>query len=119
ATSCGLLAVAVLNVNNMRDIDSDRHNGKLTLAVRLGACHARYYHAMLLASALASFALYARLTQLDAAGWLFLLSVPLLFGQARFVIRHPSAVAMRPVLEKTVKATLLVNLLFAIGLVMN
>ncbi|VFS36689.1 1,4-dihydroxy-2-naphthoate octaprenyltransferase [Enterobacter cancerogenus] len=36
ATACGLLATAVLNINNLRDIDSDRVNGKNTLAVRLG-----------------------------------------------------------------------------------
>lgn len=119
ATGCGLLAVAVLNVNNMRDIDSDRQSGKLTVAVRLGPCNSRYYHVMLLSAALFCFALYAKLAMLSAPGWLFLLSVPLLFGQARFVIRHTSAVAMRPVLEKTVKAALLVNLLFALGLAMS
>lgn len=37
ATACGLLSVAVLNVNNMRDIDNDIKAGKNTLAVRLGA----------------------------------------------------------------------------------
>lgn len=116
ATGCGLLTVAVLNVNNMRDIDSDRQNGKFTVAVRLGSCNARYYHAVLLFAALFCFALYAKLAALSAPGWLFLLSAPLLFGQARFVIRHVSAIAMRPVLEKTVKAALLVNLLFSLGL---
>lgn len=30
ATACGLLATAVLNINNLRDIDSDRQNGKNT-----------------------------------------------------------------------------------------
>lgn len=35
ATACGLLATAVLNINNLRDIESDRENGKNTLAVRL------------------------------------------------------------------------------------
>ncbi len=28
ATACGLLATAVLNINNLRDINSDRENGK-------------------------------------------------------------------------------------------
>ncbi|CCK09153.1 1,4-dihydroxy-2-naphthoate octaprenyltransferase [Cronobacter sakazakii 696] len=42
ATACGLLAAAVLNINNLRDIDSDRRNGKNTLAVRLGPVVARY-----------------------------------------------------------------------------
>ncbi len=41
ATACGLLATAVLNINNLRDIDSDRQNGKNTLAVRLGPVNAR------------------------------------------------------------------------------
>lgn len=36
AIGCGLLAVAVLNINNMRDIDNDRACGKKTVAVRLG-----------------------------------------------------------------------------------
>ena len=43
ATACGLLATAVLNVNNLRDINSDRENGKNTLVVRLGAVNARRY----------------------------------------------------------------------------
>ena len=47
ATAYGLLAAAVLNINNMRDIVSDRLNGKNTLAVRLGPLHARYYHLLL------------------------------------------------------------------------
>lgn len=52
ATACGLLAVAVLNINNLRDIDNDRMNGKNTLAVRLGPIWARRYHFLLLAGAL-------------------------------------------------------------------
>jgi 1,4-dihydroxy-2-naphthoate octaprenyltransferase len=37
ATACGLLATAVLNINNVRDIETDAASGKITLAVRLGA----------------------------------------------------------------------------------
>ncbi|MDN3684170.1 1,4-dihydroxy-2-naphthoate octaprenyltransferase [Vibrio sinaloensis] len=36
AVGCGLLAVAVLNINNMRDIENDEECGKRTVAVRLG-----------------------------------------------------------------------------------
>jgi len=43
----GLLSVAVLNVNNMRDIDNDRASGKRTLVVRLGLKNALHYHAIL------------------------------------------------------------------------
>lgn len=40
----GFLSVAVLNLNNMRDRESDANVGKRTLAVILGATGAKYYH---------------------------------------------------------------------------
>ncbi|MDW9425157.1 1,4-dihydroxy-2-naphthoate polyprenyltransferase, partial [Yersinia enterocolitica] len=52
ATACGLLATAVLNINNLRDIENDKANGKNTLAVRLGPVVARYYHALLIVAAI-------------------------------------------------------------------
>lgn len=39
--ACGLAIDALLIVNNYRDIDNDRSNGKITLAVRLGECKTR------------------------------------------------------------------------------
>ncbi|MEN4981051.1 1,4-dihydroxy-2-naphthoate polyprenyltransferase [Erwinia billingiae] len=119
ATACGLMAVAVLNVNNMRDIESDQQHGKFTLAVRLGASGARRYHQLILTAAVLCCAGFALLTSLNLAGWLFLLSAPLLFRQARYITQQPSAVAMRPMLAKTVKSALLLNLLFSLGLVLN
>ena len=48
AVPVGLLASAILVVNNVRDIDTDRRAGKRTLAVRLGRERARaLYTAML------------------------------------------------------------------------
>ncbi|KOO10829.1 1,4-dihydroxy-2-naphthoate octaprenyltransferase, partial [Vibrio xuii] len=52
AVGCGLLAVAVLNINNMRDIENDKECGKRTVAVRLGQKKAKYYHSVLLAGGL-------------------------------------------------------------------
>lgn len=39
--ACGLAIDALLTVNNYRDIDNDRSNGKITLAVRLGESKTR------------------------------------------------------------------------------
>lgn len=39
--ACGLAIDALLIVNNYRDIDNDRNNGKITLAVRLGESKTR------------------------------------------------------------------------------
>ncbi|MCE0802613.1 1,4-dihydroxy-2-naphthoate polyprenyltransferase [Buttiauxella sp. A2-C1_F] len=119
ATACGLLATAVLNINNLRDIDSDRENGKNTLAVRLGPVLARRYHACLLMGALACLAVFNLVWLQSLWGWLFVLAAPLLIKQARFVLREMEPVAMRPMLERTVKAALLTNLLFAVGVVLS
>ncbi|EPX1400485.1 1,4-dihydroxy-2-naphthoate octaprenyltransferase, partial [Cronobacter sakazakii] len=119
ATACGLLAAAVLNINNLRDIDSDRRNGKNTLAVRLGPVAARRYHVALLVGALVCLAAFNLLWLHSLWGWLFLLASPLLARQARFVLRETEPAAMRPMLERTVKAALLVNLLFIIGLIVS
>lgn len=40
----GLLSVAVLNLNNLRDIISDKASGKITIPVRLGFKKAKKYH---------------------------------------------------------------------------
>ena len=51
--------------------------------------------------------------------WLFLLAAPLLVKQARYVMREMDPVAMRPMLERTVKGALLTNLLFVLGIFLS
>ena len=55
ATSIGLLSVAVLNLNNMRDIENDFNSSKITLAVRLGGYKAKIYHYFLISIAIILF----------------------------------------------------------------
>ncbi|NBC98845.1 1,4-dihydroxy-2-naphthoate polyprenyltransferase [Atlantibacter hermannii] len=119
ATACGLLATAVLNINNLRDIDSDRINGKNTLAVRLGPARARRYHAFLLIGTLVCLALFNLFSLQSPWGWLFILAAPMLVRQAQYVVRERDPLAMRPMLERTVKGALLTNLLFAIGVILS
>ncbi len=119
ATACGLLATAVLNINNLRDINSDRENGKNTLVVRLGDVNARRYHACLLLGALLCLALFNLLSLHSPWGWLFILAAPLLIKQARYVMREREPAAMRLMLERTVKGALLTNLLFVIGILLS
>ena len=52
AITLGLLSAGVLNLNNMRDIDSDRTSNKMTLAVKLGKKKAKQYHLFLIGSAI-------------------------------------------------------------------
>src|SRR5215475_6437588 len=51
AVPVGLLASAILVVNNVRDIDTDRRAGKRTLAVRLGRDRTRDLYVAMLAAA--------------------------------------------------------------------
>ncbi|WP_213992503.1 1,4-dihydroxy-2-naphthoate polyprenyltransferase [Sodalis sp. dw_96] len=119
ATACGFLAAAVLNINNLRDIESDRLNGKNTLAVRLGPMRARYYHVLLLAGAVVCLAIFTLLELHNLVGWLFVLTVPALYMQARYVLHETNPSGIRPMLEKTVKCALLINILFAVGLLFS
>lgn len=48
AIAIGLLCVGVLNLNNLRDIKSDRNHGKNTLVVKMGYEKGKKYHYILL-----------------------------------------------------------------------
>ena len=72
ATACGLLSVAVLNINNMRDLENDIQAGKNTLAVRLGASGSRIYHTCVIAIAIICLIVFTLVYMLCWPGWLFL-----------------------------------------------
>ncbi|MES2559306.1 MAG: 1,4-dihydroxy-2-naphthoate octaprenyltransferase [Bacteroidota bacterium] len=58
ALSVGLLSTAVLNTNNIRDIENDEASGKYTIPVKIGLKKARIYHSVLIIVALFSFVAY-------------------------------------------------------------
>lgn len=118
ATSCGLLAVAVLNVNNIRDIDSDRQAGKFSVPVRLGAARARVYHWGLLATAVFLATLYVLLAYTSYGAFLYLLAVPLLVRNGTAVQQTHSPLALNPLLKQMVLSALAFNLLLGLGLIL-
>src|SRR5690606_25309580 len=63
----GLLATALLVVNNLRDIPGDAASGKRTLAVRLGDARTRWLYVGLLTGAVAAVPLVAGLGERPAA----------------------------------------------------
>jgi 1,4-dihydroxy-2-naphthoate octaprenyltransferase len=73
----GLLATALIAVNNLRDIDTDRSANKRTLAVRLGGRGARRYYASLLATSYVALPGLWWLGAPATAAWLPLLTAPL------------------------------------------
>ena len=86
SVSIGCLATAILVVNNVRDIDTDRRAGKRTLAVRLGRDATRRFYLALIV--VAYLALPITLLATDGPGWAALgaLSAPLAIPAARPVL---------------------------------
>jgi 1,4-dihydroxy-2-naphthoate octaprenyltransferase len=115
ATSCGLLAVAVLNVNNIRDIESDREAGKRSLPVRLGPARARTYHWLLLGGAAATAVLYVLLHYRSPWQFLFLLTLPLLWRHGTAVSRRHDPGELNPLLKQLSLLTLLFIITFGLG----
>lgn len=74
-TACGALAAGVLNINNIRDMESDKKAGKITIPVRLGRKNALAYHWLLLLLAMGAAAAYISLKN---GSWYYLLSFPLI-----------------------------------------
>lgn len=114
ATSCGLLAVAVLNVNNMRDMLSDRQAGKQSLPVRLGLTGARRYHSLLLVGAVLAGLIYTLLHAVSPWQFLFLLSLPGLARHLSAIWRTPPA-QFDPLLRQMALTSLLFVFTFGLG----
>ena len=115
AASCGFFAVGVLNVNNIRDIDSDRRAGKRSIPVRLGAHRARIYHWVLLLGGLGAALAYVLLTYRSPWQFLFLLSAPLFIRNGLTVWRAQASEALDPMLKQLSLSTLFFVLTFGVG----
>lgn len=118
AISMGLLSVAVLNVNNIRDIESDRMAGKYSIPVRLGRHRAVLYHRCLLFFAVLFALVYTALEFQSLWQLLFLLAIPLFVRNAIAVSTKP-AEALDPWLKQMALSALLFVVFFGIGLVVG
>jgi 1,4-dihydroxy-2-naphthoate octaprenyltransferase len=118
AFSCGLFSMAVLNINNIRDIESDRQAGKFSVPVRIGREWAVLYHWSLLLAGLLSAIVYTALTFTSVWQLLFLISLPLFLKNGQAVSSKPSH-ELDPYLKQMALSTLLFVMLFGLGLVLS
>jgi 1,4-dihydroxy-2-naphthoate octaprenyltransferase len=115
ALSCGFFSVGVLNVNNIRDIDSDRKAGKYSIPVRIGRDKAVTYHWFLIIAGISTSIVYLILHYSTPVQLVFLLSVPLFVRNGLAVQNKPSH-ELDPYLKQMALSTLLFVLLFGVGL---
>ena len=111
----GLLASAILVVNNVRDIDTDRRAGKRTLAVKLGRTGARrLFAAMLVLAFLAPIVIWAA-GGLSAWILIALLSAPLAVPLMRTVGTRTDGPSLNKALAGTGQLLAIYSLLLAAG----
>jgi 1,4-dihydroxy-2-naphthoate octaprenyltransferase len=115
ALSCGLFSMAVLNVNNIRDIDADRQAGKFSLPVRMGRAAAVKYHWGLLIGGMTCSVAFVALNFRSPWQLLFLLTVPFFFRNGMAVSNLPSD-KLDPYLRQLALSTLSFVLAFGIGI---
>ncbi|EHI52159.1 1,4-dihydroxy-2-naphthoate polyprenyltransferase [Aeromonas salmonicida subsp. achromogenes] len=119
ATACGLLATAVLNINNVRDIETDAVSGKITLAVRLGRNRAIAYHWLLLGAALVSTIAFLLTQPASFWPWIFLPAMKPLTDAARTLRESYDGEVLTGALKKTAISAFLFSLLLSIGLALS
>ncbi|RAW00727.1 1,4-dihydroxy-2-naphthoate polyprenyltransferase [Pseudochryseolinea flava] len=117
ALSCGFFSMGVLNINNIRDIASDRQAGKYSIPVRIGRDAAvRYHWFLLIAGQLAALS-FSILEYTSPWQFLFLLSAPLFIKNGRAVASRPSE-ELDPYLKQMAISTLMFVVLFGVGLIL-
>ncbi|MEX2513251.1 MAG: 1,4-dihydroxy-2-naphthoate polyprenyltransferase [Cyclobacteriaceae bacterium] len=110
----GFFSTAVLNINNIRDIDSDRSAGKMSIPVRIGKNAAIIYQWSLILGGIILLFFYILIVQAYGS-LLFLLAVPVMLntGWAIQTLNEPELID--PYLKKMAMATLLCVLGFGLG----
>ena len=117
ATAIGFLSVGVLNLNNLRDYESDKMTGKRTLVVAMGLPKARIYHAFLLFGAFAAVTVFTLLEYISYWQWIYWAAFPLVFRNLKAVFTFKEHIQLFPELKRLSMASLLFALLFALGLI--
>jgi len=109
----GLLAAALLQANNLRDIETDTESGKRTLAVRLGRRRAGLLYC---------FTLMGVALSVGVLSWsrpwtlLALLAAPLAILPLRLALSDRNGRALLPMLGSTARLQIAVGVLLTVGL---
>ena len=111
ATSCGLFSTAVLNINNIRDIESDKIAGKISIPVRLGKKKSVVYHWCLLLGGIFCALLFTAIHYQSIIQLFFLICFPLLIRNGKAIGR----IQIPTLLNRYLKQMVLINLLFVIS----
>lgn len=109
AASIGLLSTAMLNQNNMRDIENDTNFEKKTMAVRMGLNGSKRYHLILITTAFLFMTSYCVFKNVNPIGYLYLLTLPIFVWHLYYVLKNDGRS-----LDKHMKVISIGTVLFAV-----
>jgi 1,4-dihydroxy-2-naphthoate octaprenyltransferase len=118
ASGCGFLSVAVLNLNNLRDIENDRKSGKNSIPVRIGKTFGFYYQKIIMLLGICTFIIYLmyqgkpiQLSQniIMMAGWYPLVQI------IKQLNSKMTPAQIDPYLKKTALGTLFMIVIFGVS----
>ena len=115
AFTIGFLSVGVLNLNNMRDRESDLKSNKRTLVVKIGDEMSKYYHYYLLVASLLFSVLFSTITYKSPSQFLFLIAFIPIGKHFVLVFNNKEPKNLDPELKKLALSTFLFSVLFLVG----
>ncbi|WP_333695555.1 1,4-dihydroxy-2-naphthoate octaprenyltransferase [Flavobacterium sp.] len=117
AIAIGFLSVGVLNLNNMRDEESDRKAGKNTIVVKIGGAKAKQYHYFLLITAMVLLFIFGIIQDFALDQYLYLIVFLPLISHIMRVKRNQNPADLDPELKRLAISTFLVSLLLSLCLI--
>ena len=120
ASAVGMLSTAVLNLNNMRDMESDRLSGKKTFALRIGFRNAMIYQIVLMQLPLIFILIFLMMNNLHTKKGYYPFIVMIMFfpmtALRRKIMQTKDPKELDPFLKQTAIITLAIAILLACGL---
>ena len=120
ASAVGMLSTAVLNLNNMRDMESDRLSGKKTFALRIGFRNAMIYQIVLMQLPLIFILIFLMMNDLHIKKGYYSFIVMIMFfpmtALRRKIMQTKDPKELDPFLKQTAIITLATAILLACGL---
>ena len=116
ASSIGLFSMAVLNLNNMRDIENDKKNKKNTLVVSLGSLKAKIYHYILISLGMVLTLLYSGINYHSINQFTYCIAFIPLWLNLVTVYKNKEPKLLDKELKKVALSTFLFAILFGFSL---
>jgi len=112
AVTIGLLSTGVLNLNNLRDYESDKKSGKNTLIVKMGVKNGKIYHVFLIVISFVSMLAFTYVHYHNWKNTIHLLAFVPIFIHLNKMWKLKNTVLLDPELKKLALSTFLLSILF-------